>query len=137
MPEMLEVPTHLLHQRFDCDNVAKARTRTGCVKPQVLPAEVDDFSTSHSSHLLHLDPSGKHSMPKMMCQAAALKSDGRMTKARTLLDCTLSTSFIKEHLAQHLQPPHHHHNIQVTGTGNAKHGLLSRSVVSFTVKNQI
>ena len=106
-----------------------------CGKVQVLPGGVDNSSTRHSSHLSHPDPSGKHSMLLMTYQVVVVMSDGQMTKARDLLDCASSTSFVMEHLAQHLRLPCHRQNVQVTGTGGAKHGLLSHSVVSFTIAN--
>ena len=64
-----------------------------------------------------------------------MTSNGQMTKARALLNCTASTLFITECLAQCLQLPRHCHNVQVPGIGAVKHGLSMCSVVSFTIVN--
>ena len=126
----------LLHQQFDHNVPATASTTANHGKEQALLAEVDDSSSCHSSHLSHPGPSGRRSMVLMMCQVVVMTSTGRMTKARALLDCAASTSFVMERLAQCLRLPHQRQNIQVTGIGGAKHGLLSHSVVSFNVVNQ-
>ena len=64
-----------------------------------------------------------------------MTSDGHMTKARALLDCASSTSFVTERLAQRLQLHRRRQRTQVAGIGGTEHALSSRSVVNFTVAN--
>ena len=72
----------------------------------------------------------------MTCQIMVMTSDGRVTKARALLDCASSTSFVTERLAQRLQLPRQSQCIQVAGIGGAKHKMSSRSVITLTVANK-
>ena len=96
---------------------------------QSLPAKTEDSSASHSSHLSCLNSVGQHRELMMTCHIAVVMSDGYLTKAQTLLDCTLSTSFITEHLARHLQYQH----VQITGIGVLERSQSSRSEVTLTV----
>ena len=92
----------LLYLQFDCTATARASNRAGHGKMQGLLVEVDNYSTCHSSHLSYPDHSGKRSTLLMTCQITVVASDGQMTKARPLLECSSSTSFIMEHLVQRL-----------------------------------
>ena len=72
----------------------------------------------------------------MTCQIGVVTSDGHVTKARALLDCALSTSFVTEHLARRLQLPRQRQRVRVAGIGGPEYSLSSRSVVTLTVANQ-
>ena len=127
-------PHHtFLHSSFESGSMAKTANQDA---KQSLPAKGDDSSTSHSSHLSSPNFGGQRSPLMMTCQIVVMTSDGRVMKARVLLDCVSSTSFVTEHLAWRLQLPHQRQHVQVAGIGGAKYKLSSRSVISLTVANK-
>ena len=128
-------PHHsLLHSSFERD-VCVAKTTDQDAK-QSLPAKANDSCTSHSSHLSSPSFGGQRSPLMMTCQISMMTSDGRVIKARVLLDCTSSTSFVTERLARRLQLPRRRQRVQVAGIGGVKHKLSTCSVVSLTVANK-
>ena len=91
----------LPHSQFEREGVAK----TPGLEWQSLPAKKEKSSATHSSHLSCLKSGGQRRALMMTCQIGVVTSDGHVTKARALLDCTSSTSFVTEHLARRLQLP--------------------------------
>ena len=78
----------LLHSQFECDVVAKTAGRS----KEPLPNKTDDSPASHSSHLsCPLCIGQRSSALMMMCQIVVVTSDGHVTRARALFDCTSST----------------------------------------------
>ena len=127
-------PHHtLLHSQFQRDGVAKT---AGPDTNRSLPTKAEEPSTSHSSHLSCPKSGGQRRALMMTCQIGVVTSDGHVTKARALLDCASSTSFVTEHLARRLQLPRQRQRVQVAGIGGPEHSLSSRSVVTLTVANQ-
>ena len=53
----------------------------------------------------------------MMCQLKVIGPDGLETKARAMIDPGSSTSFVSEHLAQHLCLPRKNSSIRIVGIG--------------------
>ena len=86
----------LLHSSFERDGVAKTANRDA---KKSLPVKRDDACTSHCSHLSSPNFGGQQSPLMMTWQIAVMTSDGWVSKARALLDCTSSTSFVTERLA--------------------------------------
>ena len=126
-------PHHtLLHSQFEREGVAKTPGR----EKQSLPAKTEESSASHSSHLSCPKSGGQRRALMMTCQIGVVTSDGRVTKARALLDCASSTSFVTESLARRLQLPRQRQRVRVAGIGGPEHSLSSRSVVTLTVANQ-
>ena len=124
-------PHHtLLLSSFECDCMVKMADED---TRKLLPAKRDDSCTSHCSHLSSPNFGGQQSLLMMTCQITVVMSDGRVTKARALLDCTLSTSFVTERLARRLQLPRQFQRVQVAGIGGAKHKLSSRYMMTLTV----
>ena len=130
-------PHHtLLHSHFERDSAGKTASLD---KKQSVPAKTEDPSApsaSHSSHLSCPNSGGQRSALMMTCQIAVMTSDGHVTRARALLDCASSTSFVTERLAQRLQLPRQRQRIRVAGIGGSEHTLSSRSVVTLTVANE-
>ena len=127
-------PHHtLLHSLYDHDSDARISHEAGRHKKHSSLARIDGSSMSQSSHISHPIPGDHRSALLMMCQVAVMTSDGCITKARALLDCASSASFITERLVQRLRLPHQHQHIQVAGIGGQENGLFSRSVVTFNV----
>ena len=108
-------------------------TEQGCSWTPSSSSEANGSSTQYNSHLFK--PDEPCSALLMTCQVAVILSDGHMTKARALLDCASSTSFVTEHLAQRLQLPRRGQLTQVAGIGGTERALSSHSVVNFTVAN--
>ena len=127
-------PHHtLLHSLFERDGVAKTAGRD---TKQSVPVKTEDPSASHSSHLSCPNSGGQRSALMMTCQIAVMTSDGHVTRARALLDCASSTSFVTERFARRLQLPRQRQRIRVAGIGGSEHTLSSCSVVTLTVANE-
>ena len=69
----------------------------------------------------------------MTCQVLIVTPDGLTTHARCLLDSASSTSFVSEHLAQHLCLPRYRKVAQIAGVGGVSHRSLNQSLVRFSV----
>ena len=70
------------------------------------------------------------------CQIAVLISYGTVMKERVLLNCSSSTLFFMECLAQRLHLPIWGCCVQVAGVGGPEHVLSFCSLVTLTVMNQ-
>ena len=116
----------LLHSQFEREGVAK----TPSLERQSLPAKTEKSSASHSSHLSCPKSGGQRRALMITCQIGVVTSDGHVTKARALLDCGSSTSFVTEHLARRLQLPRQRQRVRVAGISCPEHSLSSRSVVT-------
>ena len=124
----------LLHGEFDRDIKVKASDRASRGVVPSSSTEVGESSAQHNSHLSHPEHRQRSTL-LMTCQVAIITSDGEMTKARALLDCASSTSFVTERLAQQLQLPRRRQRTQVAGIGGNEQTLSSCSVVDFAVAN--
>ena len=69
----------------------------------------------------------------MTCRVLVMSPDGVTTQARALLDSASSSSFISDHLAQHLHLSRRHRQAQITGISGLTHQSLGQSVVRFGI----
>ena len=128
-------PHHtLLHDQFDRDRGNRSSERAGRDRRPSSSSEVDG-SSHHTSHLSSPNPGAQRGALLMTCQIAIVTSDGSMTKARALLDCASSTSFVTERLAQRLRLPRRRQRAQIAGIGGDERALSSHSVVNFDIAN--
>ena len=102
---------------------------------QSLPAKTENSSVSHSYHLSYPNSGGQSRVLMINCQITLLTSDGWVTRARALLDCTPSTLFVTERLEQRIQLPSQGQHVWVACNGGFEHTLSSCSVVTLTVAN--
>ena len=87
-------PHHtLLHSWFERDGVAKT---AGLDANHSLLAKIEESPESHSSQLSYPKYRGQRRVLMMTCQIVQVTLEGHMMKARALLDCTSSTSFVTE-----------------------------------------
>ena len=99
--------------------------KTGRETKQSLPAKTEESSASYSSHLPFPKSGGQRRALIMTCQIAVVTSEGRVAKARELLICALSTSFVTEHLARRLQFPRQCQCVRVADIAGPEHLLSS------------
>ena len=101
MSEMSKVTPYAAVFTVEHDGAAK----TAChdAKMQSLSTKPDDSSECHSSHLSSPNPGGHSSEVLMTCKVVVVALGGHITRARVLLDCTLSTSFVTKSLEHWLQ----------------------------------
>ena len=125
----------MLHEQFDCNAGArKANKQAGQERKHSSSVEVEE-SNQRTSHLSSPNPGAQCSTLLMTCQIAIMTSNGCMTKARALLDCASSTSFINERLAQRLRLPHQCKCAPIAGIGGDECELSSNCVVVFNITN--
>ena len=88
--------------------------------------------TTVLSHVARADSSHRHVL-LMTSHVLVVAPDGSTTRARALLDSASSTSFISEHLAQHMRLHRRREFAQIAGIGGVSQPSLSQSVVRLGV----
>ena len=88
--------------------------------------------TTVLSHVARADSSHRHVL-LMTSHVLVVAPDGSTTRARALLDSASSTSFISEHLAQHMRLHRRREFAQIAGIGGVSQPSLSQSVVRLSV----
>lgn len=69
----------------------------------------------------------------MTCRVQVITPQGMITHARALLDCASSSSFISEHLVQHLCLPRSKRTAQISGIAGMSSPSTTQSVVHFEI----
>ncbi len=101
-------------------------------EPAETPPATSLLADSTSAHVVHAGSKPRQCL-LMTCRVLVMSAGGLTTQARALLDSASSTSFISEHLDQHLRLPRHRRQAQITGISGLAHQSLGQSVVRFGV----
>ena len=108
-------------------------------KPPTHPAPLQGTTQNSGDHsttiLSHVAPSGSQSPQMLLMTSRVLvtKVHCVTAQARALLDSASSTSFISEHLAQHLRLPRSRRLAQIAGIGGMSDRSSTQAVVQFQI----